>query len=151
MARIGIINCSNCAQEANCSSIVCLADMRKREGFFNRYSHKEPLDLVGLAHCAGCPTLVAPAKILKKVHSLVNYKVDALHFSYCMTVLCPFLKKYEKEIKNAYPDIDIVHGTHRPGDTDLFKKSVEEMLCPTVKVPQDMNDVIMRQFQFSED
>ena len=146
MARIGIITCSNCAQETNCSSVVCLADMRKRRGFFDRYPREESLDFVGLVHCAGCPTNVAPAKVLKRIRSLVNYKIDVLHFSYCMTVLCPFLGKYEKEIRNAYPDLTIIHGTHRPGDTEEFKKAVKEMLCPTVVIPQDMNDLILRNF-----
>ena len=36
MARIGIITCSNCTQESNCASVVCLADMRKRRGFLSR-------------------------------------------------------------------------------------------------------------------
>jgi predicted metal-binding protein len=151
MARIGIITCSNCAQEANCSSVVCFADMRKRRGFFDCYPKEEPLDLVGLVHCAGCPTSVAPGKILKRVRSLVDYKIDALHFSYCMTALCPFLGKYEKEIRTAYPDLKIVHGTHLPGDAERFKKAVKEMLCPTVKIPQDMNDLIKRRLVFSED
>ncbi len=151
MARIGIITCSNCAQETNCSSVVCFADMQKRRGYFERYPKQDRLDFVGLVQCSGCPTIVAPAKILKRIHSLVAYKIDALHFSYCMTVLCPFLKKYEKEIKNAYPDLNIVHGTHQPGDTDKFKKAVEEMLCPTIKIPQDMNDVIKRKFVFPID
>jgi hypothetical protein len=34
MARIGIPTCSNCTQESHCASVVCLGDMRKREGFF---------------------------------------------------------------------------------------------------------------------
>jgi predicted metal-binding protein len=146
MARIGIITCSNCAQETNCSSVVCLADMRKRKGHFDHYPKVEPLELVGLVHCAGCPTKIAPAKILKRIRSLLHYKIDALHFSYCMTVLCPFLKKYEKEIRNAYPDLTIIHGTHRPGDAEEFKKAVQEMLCPTVMIPQDMNSLILRKF-----
>jgi hypothetical protein len=68
-----------------------------------------------------------------------------------MTVLCPFLGKYEKEISNAYPDLKIVLGTHQPGDTERFKKAVKEMLCPTVQMPQDMNDVIKRRFVLPED
>ncbi len=151
MARIGIITCSNCAQETNCSSVVCLADMRKRRGLFDRYPKEETLDFVGLVHCAGCPTNVAPAKVLKRIRSLVNYKIDALHFSYCMTVLCPFLGKYEKEIRNAYPDLTIIRGTHRPGDTEEFKKAVKEMLCPTVIIPQDMNNLILRKFALPGD
>ena len=150
MARIGIITCSNCTQETNCSSVVCLADMRKRNGFFDSYPREEPVDLVGLVHCAGCPTKVAPGKILRKIRSLVAYKVDALHFSYCMTTLCPFLGKYEKEIRNAYPYLKIVHGTHKPVDADIFKEAVQEMLCPTVRIPQDMNDLITREFIFPE-
>jgi predicted metal-binding protein len=151
VARIGIITCSNCAQETNCSSVVCFADMRKRRGFFDRYPKEEPLDIVGLVHCAGCPTIVAPAKILKRIRSLVNYKIDALHFSYCMTVLCPFLGKYKKEIRNAYPELTIIQGTHQPGDADRFKKAIEEMLCPTVTIPQDMNDLIKNKFVFPGD
>lgn len=146
MARIGIITCSNCAQETNCSSVVCLADMRKRKGRFDRYPKEDALELVGFVHCAGCPTSMAPRKILRRVRSLVDYRIEALHFSYCMTVLCPFLGKYEKEIREAYPDLEIVHGTHQPGDTESFKRCVEEMLSPTVVVPQDMNDVIKGKF-----
>ena len=53
MARIGIITCSNCALETNCSSVVCLADLRKRRGFFDSYPKEDPVELVGLVHCAG--------------------------------------------------------------------------------------------------
>ena len=150
MARIGIITCSNCARETNCSSVVCLADMRKRKGRFDRYPEKEPLDLVGFVHCTGCPTNVGSGKILRRIRSLADYKIDALHFSYCMTVLCPFLGKYEKEIRKNYPDLEIVHGTHQPVDSEMFKKAVNEMLCPTLKMPQDMNDLIKRNFVFPE-
>ena len=151
MARIGIVTCSNCAQETNCSSVVCFADMRKRKGLFDRYPLEEPIDFVGLVHCAGCPTNVAPGKILRRIRSLVDYKIDALHFSYCMTVLCPFIGKYEKEIRTAYPDLEIVYGTHQPADSTRFKNAVKEMLCPTVKIPQDMNDLITRRFLLPED
>jgi len=40
MARIGIMTCSNC------TSVVCLSDMRKRRGFFSRYPKDQPLDLL---------------------------------------------------------------------------------------------------------
>ena len=62
MARIGILTCSNCTQDSNCASVVCLADMRKRRGFFASYPHDEPLDLIGIINCAGCPTLAAAGK-----------------------------------------------------------------------------------------
>ncbi|MDH4319988.1 MAG: CGGC domain-containing protein [Desulfobulbaceae bacterium] len=143
MARIGIITCSNCTQDANCASVVCLGDMRKRSGLFDRYPDDEPLELIGIINCAGCPTLAAPEKILKRVRSLTGYRLDALHFSYCMTALCPFLRKYEEVIRGQHPDLNIVHGTHTPRDNETFRREVGELLCPKVFVPQDMNNVIM--------
>ena len=147
MARIGILTCSNCTQDSNCASAVCLGDMRKKKGLFDRYDGEKTLDLVGMINCSGCPTIAAPEKILKRVGALVDYGIDALHFSYCMTALCPFLKKYEKTILKTYSDLTIVHGTHRPGDKTVFRKKVKELLCPTVAVPQDMNDVIQKKFK----
>ncbi|MDH3921197.1 MAG: CGGC domain-containing protein [Desulfobulbaceae bacterium] len=142
MARIGILTCSNCTQDTNCASVVCLGDMRKRRGFFERYQNDEKLDLIGIINCAGCPTLAAPEKILKRVKALADYKLDALHLSYCMTALCPFLNKYQAVIARAYPDLEIVSGTHIPKDKMQFRSDVKELLCPTVSVVQDMNDII---------
>ncbi len=144
MARIGILTCSNCTEETNCAAVVCLADMRKRSGLFDRYEKEEPLDLVGMIRCAGCPTVAAPEKILKKVQALAAFKIDALHFSFCMTALCPFLGKYADVIRKAYPDMTLVEGTHKPADKTHFQRSVKELLCPTVIKPQTMNDVVQR-------
>lgn len=142
MARIGILTCSNCTQDTNCAAVVCLGDMRKRKGFFERYKDEEKLDLIGIINCSGCPTLAAPEKILKKVKALVQYRLDALHLSYCMTALCPFLKKYKAVIAKVYPELEIVLGTHIPKDKDQFRNDVKELLCPTVSDVQDMNDMI---------
>ena len=142
MARIGILTCSNCTQETNCASVVCLGDMRKRRGFFERYPKDEPLDLIGMINCAGCPTLAAPGKILRRVHAVAEFKLDALHFSFCMTALCPFLAKYQKVISAEYPTLEIVLGTHKPVDKSRFQEGVKELLCPTICRPQTMNDSI---------
>lgn len=142
MARIGIISCSNCTQETDCASVVCLGDMRKRKGLFERYPKDEPLELVGIISCAGCPTLAAPEKILKRVRALAEFKINALHFSYCMTALCPFLSKYESVIKKEYPDLALVMGTHKPIDKKEFQRGVRELLCPSMAVPQHMNDIV---------
>ena len=142
MARIGILTCSNCTQDTNCASVVCMGDMRKRRGFFERYKDEEKLDLIGIINCSGCPTLAAPEKILKRVKALAEYRLDALHFSYCMTALCPFLKKYQSVIEKAYPDLEIILGTHIPRDKEQFQNDVKELLCPTASGPQDMNDII---------
>ena len=114
MARIGIITCSNCTQECNCASVVCLGDLRKRRGFFAPYPQDEPLELIGIINCAGCPTAAAPEKILRRVRAIAEFKVEALHLSFCMTVICPFIKKYVQLIKKAYPEIKLVMGTHEP-------------------------------------
>jgi len=142
MARIGIITCSNCTQDTNCASVVCLGDMRKRKGFFERYPQQEPLDLIGIINCAGCPTLAAPEKIMRRVRSVAEFRLDALHFSYCMTALCPFVARYEKTVRSEYPNLEIVLGTHQPIDEARFKTVVKELLCPTVSPPQSMTDVI---------
>lgn len=142
MARIGIVTCSNCTQDTNCASVVCLADMRKRKAFFERYSKDEPLDLIGIISCAGCPTLSAPEKILRRVRAIAEFKLDALHFAYCMTALCPFISKYEKIIHQEYPGLEIVPGTHKPLDKAMFQKAVKELLAPTVSCPQTMVDLM---------
>ncbi len=142
MARIGILTCSNCTQDTNCASVACLGDMRKRKGLFERYNNENKLDLIGIINCSGCPTLASPEKILKRVKSLASYRLDALHFSYCMTALCPFIKKYEEVILRKYSELKIIHGTHKPRDKKVFQEEVKELLCPTVNIVQDMNDVI---------
>ena len=150
MARIGILTCSNCTQETNCAAVVCLGDMRKRRGFFEQYQDEEKLELIGIINYAGCPTLAAPEKILKRVKALAEYRIDALHFSYCMTALCPFLEKYEKVIQTHYPELTIIHGTHIPKDKKTFQNQVKELLCTTVSTIQDMNDVIKGTFTTKE-
>jgi predicted metal-binding protein len=142
MARIGIITCSNCTQESNCASVVCLGDMRKRWGCFDRYPKDEPLDLVGIINCAGCPTLAALEKILKRVRAVAEFRIDALHLSFCMVTLCPFVNSYINLINREFPGIIIVKGTHQPTDRDRFQRGVKELLCQTLARPQTMNDLI---------
>lgn len=142
MARIGIITCSNCTQDSNCASVVCLGDLRKRRGFFDQYPQEEPLDLIGIINCAGCPTIAAPEKILKRVRAVAEFKINALHLSFCMVALCPFINQYSKLIKEAFPGINLVMGTHQPLDKSHFQKGVKELLCQTLTSPQTMNDMI---------
>ena len=142
MARIGILTCSNCTQDANCASVVCLGDLRKRQGLFERYAEDNPPELIGIINCAGCPTLAAPEKILKRTRALTEFGLDALHFTYCMTALCPFLKQYDTLIRKHHPGLEVVHGTHRPREKSLFHNEIKEILCPKIAVPQDMNNLI---------
>ncbi len=139
MARVGILNCANCTQEMDCAAAVCLGDLRKRNGFFERYRGEDELILVGMINCAGCPTVAAPEKILKKVKSLAAFRVDAIHLSYCMTAVCPFKEQYVQVINEAFPDIQVVQGTHVPRDFSVFQKEVAAVLCAPKK---SMTDVI---------
>jgi len=143
MARIGIITCLNCTQDANCAAVVCLADLRKRRGFFERYPKDEPLDLVGFISCAGCPTLAAPEKILRRVKAIAEFKINALHLSYCMTAVCPFVHKYVEVIKENFPNLEIVLGTHQANSTkEEFRRGVNELLCQTLADTQTMAEMI---------
>lgn len=113
MARIGILTCSNATQDLGCSSVVCLADLRKRKGAFAEYPAGEPLDLVGIINCPGCPTLTGADKLLHRIRALTEFRVQSIHFSNCVKVLCPFREKYREALEKAYPDIRIVLGTHQ--------------------------------------
>ena len=138
MARIGIINCSNMSGELDCAAVVCLGDMRKRKGLFKCYDINEPLELVGIISCSGCPTTIFPEKILRKINAIASFRIDAIHFSYCMVSLCPFIKKYVDVISSAYPDIKLVMGTHTPPDTEKFHNSVQHCLNRTNKNATDI-------------
>jgi predicted metal-binding protein len=139
MARVGILNCSNCTQEMDCAAAVCLGDLRKRNGFFARYRGEDDLVLVGMINCAGCPTVAAPEKILRKVKALTAFRVDAIHLSYCMTAVCPFKDRYVEVINEAFPEIQVVEGTHVPRDFSVFQREVAAALCTPKK---SMTDVI---------
>lgn len=139
MARIGILTCSNATQDLGCSSVSCLADFRKRRGTFALYSAAEPLDLVGLINCPGCPTVVGPAKLLQRIRALTEFRVDVIHFTNCIKSLCPFKEKYEKAITEAFPNIKVVIGTHHEHINDQeFRERVQKLFCQPRKTMVDM-------------
>jgi len=145
MIKVGLLNCGNATQDLNCAAIGCLKAINTRDSYF-KYPEDEKIELAGIISCAGCPTIAAPQKILKRVRSLVEFNIDVLHFSFCIIHGCPFKKKYEKVIKAAYPDLKIVHGSHADPEESVakFKENMTEMLAPTVCIPQDMTDHIKR-------
>ena len=141
MARIGILTCSNATQDLGCSSVSCLADLRKRRGSFMNYPTDKPLDLVGIINCPGCPTLTGPDKLVMRIQGLTEFKVDAIHFSYCVMTLCPFKEKYRDALEKAYPNIKIVIGTHQEHITpEEFRDRVKNLFCQPRK---SMVDVIL--------
>ena len=106
--------------------------MRKRRGFCAAYPKDEPLDLIGIINCAGCPTLAARKRFSRRVRAVAEFRLDALHLSFCMVTLCPFIKPYTALIKREFPGINIVMGTHQPADRDRFHRGVKELLCQTL-------------------
>jgi len=139
MARIGILTCSNATQDLGCSSVSCLRDMRKREGAFELYKDDDSLDLVGIINCSGCPTLVGPEKLLHRIRALTEFHLDAIHFTYCLEALCPFRTKYESLLKENFPNIEIVIGTHKAHVThDEFRREVKNLFCQSQETMVDI-------------
>lgn len=128
MAKIGILTCSNATQELGCSSVSCLADLRKRKGTFADYPGEEKLTLAGIINCPGCPTLTGPEKLLGRIRALTDFGVDTIHFSYCLKALCPFKEKYKAALAEAFPEIRIVIGTHEEHATpEEFRRRVRSL------------------------
>ena len=141
MARIGILTCSNATQDLGCCSASCLADLRKRQGGFAEYPAEEELILVGILNCPGCPTLTGPDKLLQRVKGLTAFRLDALHFTYCMKALCPFLRQYQKALAEAYPGLRLIVGTHREHvSPEDYRRRVKRLFCQQRQI---MADVIL--------
>lgn len=139
MARIGILTCSNAAQDLGCSSVSCLADFRKRKGTFGEYPAEGKLDLVGIINCPGCPTLTGPDKLLQRIRALTEFRVDAIHFSNCVKSLCPFREQYRKALNEAFPAVKIVIGTHEEHiSPEEFRRRVKKLFCQPRKTMVDM-------------
>ena len=141
MARIGILTCTNATQDLGCSSVSCLADFRKRKGTFAEYPENEKLTLGGIINCPGCPTLTGPDKLLQRIRALTEFKVDSIHFTYCMKALCPFKEKYRQALEEAFPNIRIVIGTHEEHVApEEYRERVKKLFCQPRKT---MVDVIL--------
>ena len=141
MARIGILTCSNATQDLGCSSASCLADLRKRRGTFAAYPAGEPLDLVGIINCPGCPTVIGPEKLLQRIRALTEFRVDVIHFANCVKAFCPFKEKYRQALEGQFPKVRIVFGTHQEHISDEeFRDRVKKLFCQAKKT---MVDVIL--------
>jgi len=142
MARIGIITCSNMTNDLACSSFGCLEDSHVGKGAFARYAEQGGAQVVGIISCSGCPTLIAPEKIIRRVRTLVASGVDAIHFAYCLENICPFKKKYQSILHDEFPEIEFVSGTHEPLSEEsaaAMGKFIHEGLCQR---PLSMVDVL---------
>ena len=149
MAKVGILTCSNSTQNVGCSSFKCIEDIYENRGEFERYKENGGAVLAGIINCAGCPTAVAPEKILDRVRSLAFLGVDAIHMSSCMMSLCPFKNKYAKLLKEHFPEIEIVQGTHvePPEVIQMFTDGVKGMLTQPRMTMADMAQKAMEEAQ----
>ena len=127
-ARVGILTCSNTTKVLDCSVGACLRDMYERKGAFEKYQDQE-IELAGLIACNGCPTVAGPATIVPRVESLIQSGAKHVHLSYCMLALCPFVKKYIRAVQDAFPETEVVLGTHEPHQSEQqFRCAVGAML-----------------------
>lgn len=132
MTKIGILTCSNTTQELGCSSYLCFQEFNEGTGAFNRYADKvDKTVIAGIINCAGCPTAHAPEKLLGRIKSLTEIGLNSIHLATCVTLLCPFKERYLNMLKNNFPDIEFVEGTHghAPGVTpEMFVGAMKHML-----------------------
>jgi predicted metal-binding protein len=147
MKRIAILNCSNVTGELNCPSFHCLEALEERKGMFAFYeSANQAPRLVGIISCAGCPTLVAPEKLFRRIRPLAAAGVEVIHLSTCLMVLCPFRKRYLELLKTKYPDISFVEGTHDGPEgikPELFVEGMKSNMSRMIIQPQkSMADMI---------
>jgi Predicted metal-binding protein len=134
--KLGIITCSTATQEMDCCSVSCLRDFNLRLGGFRNYPSDQPLRLVGLISCAGCPTRVYPEKILRKVDSLVRFGVTSLHFSNCLAAFCPFVNTYHQVISKRYPELELIGCTHEKHISDEeFRGKLRCAFESNLKIP----------------
>ncbi len=141
MPRIGILTCSNATQDLGCSSVSCLADLRKRRGTFAAYAGDQRLDLVGIISCPGCPTLAGPEKLLQRIRALTEFRVDVIHFANCVKSFCPFREQYRSALEQRFPDLRVVLGTHEEHITpEEFRERIRKLFAQPRKT---MVDVIL--------
>lgn len=141
MARIGIMTCANVTDGVGCGSAGCIGAIQGKAGIFEKYDNVE---LAGIINCAGCPTLVAPEKVLRKVRALVDLNIDAIHFSGCMKDFCPFKNKYKAVIEKKYPGVEVVMGTHSDMPEEPHKIFLEEMKKTLSKDDMNLLDLVKK-------
>jgi predicted metal-binding protein len=150
MVRVAILCCDNVKNELSCAATGCLGSFNEKKGMFERYKDDTEAQLVGFSTCAGCPTLIAPEKILKKIKPLVELsKVEKIHLSSCMVRLCPFVNKYKNVINAAYPDVEVIMGTDAAPDQPLETMKIIFKKLLTNPNP-DISDEFLKVMQSEE-
>ena len=141
MKKIGILTCTNTTQDMGCSSFACFEKAYEGSGEFERHNDAGGAQIAGIISCASCPTAVAPDKILRRVRTLTATGVEAIHLSSCMMTICPFKRKYAKLIREAFPHLEVVEGTHTPSPEEE-KQVVGCMKAMLTQPQQTMADLV---------
>lgn len=151
MSKIGILGCQSTTDEMNCVMVGCFGNVRSRQGTFAEYAEDDPLELMGLVNCGGCPTAVGSDRIWQKVKALVDFGIESLHLTSCLVHLCPFKASFVDRITKDFPHLKIVEGTHPFLDLEAFKTGIRELLCQRAVTPQTMNDLVFKRIKISTD
>ena len=137
MKRVGILTCANASLKLSCCSASCKSDFKNRDGMFKSYPRDRQVDLISIASCPGCPTDIAPGSLLREVSALAK-TVQVIHFSSCIVALCPFKEKLMGSLKNKFPAIVFVTGTHGPlAANDEFWEKVRTFAVPLPTRPAE--------------
>jgi Predicted metal-binding protein len=131
MTKVGILTCSSSVQDTVCSSYLCFEAVHGKTGEFARY--EDEVQVQGITSCAGCAGSVFAAKILRRVASLKAAGAEVIHMAKCMSDGCPFATKYEKLIREAFPNLPLVRGTHpSPVESEEDKKRIGAAIVATI-------------------
>ena len=105
--KIGIIICD---RYKKCAGGKCFRAMQNREGAFEIYNKKTPLEIVGYTSCGGCPG----GNIEYAPEEMIKNGVEVIHFATGFVVgypPCPYISYFKKFIEDKYK-IKVVVGTH---------------------------------------
>ena len=71
--------------------------------------------------------------------ALTEFRIAAIHFSYCIKALWPFKENYAKALQDAFPKITIIVGTHEEHITsEEFRGRVRKLFCQPRKTMVDI-------------
>jgi predicted metal-binding protein len=144
--RVGIVTCGNSKQALYCPSAMCFHALRDSICAFEPYRESGGAELLGIQNCDGCPTLVAPERLVRRVKGMVDLGASAIHLSSCMMALCPYRNKYLAILQETFPDVQIVPGTHwDPEGPEAGAKWLQGIIKPMLSdIPETLGDVTVK-------
>lgn len=136
MTDIGLLTCSNTTQDVGCSVFGCLRAVSEAQAPFSAAQYPDGVRVVGVISCAGCAGKRAHEKILRRVGALAASGARAIHFATCMVDGCPFLARYESVIREAYPELAVVRGSHARPPEAFLERLDAALAAPRPSVPE---------------